>query len=163
MGFSTSNAYAQGKESLLFQIATLKSNEANYQLYNVVLLNSSDSPMCILHSNSILLFDNANQRLSLRVWNAERDVYALTYVAHDTLITYEVHDSNYAGEVILPHRKIEINLLIPISDGKKRYLEFEYFFAPDYCYKYFSKEMKDDPTKWHRKYKKFKMQYELPK
>jgi hypothetical protein len=153
----------QAKQPLLFQISLLKSDEPNYEWYNVILLNSSDSPMCILHSDKILLFDNAKHRLAVRVWDPEKDTYNLTHVARDTLITYEVHDANYSGEVILPYRKIEINLLIPKSGEKKRYLEFEYFFAPDYCYRHFTARMEAEPIKWHREFKKFTVQYALPK
>jgi hypothetical protein len=146
-------AFSQIKDTVAFLISKEETKEINYSLYNVVIKNFTDSPICILHSAYNNLFYDPPQRLALIENDKFGNQYSLHYTARDTSNVYENTNSNYNGEVILPMQEIQFRLLIPLSN-KESYLQFEYIIVSDFCYKSFKDNIFMDATKWYLNYKK---------
>jgi len=154
--------FSQSKDTLLLHVVKANSEEPGYLLYNVTAINASTSPICIMHSTFISLFNTgAAQRLALFTNNDPSELYSLTYVARDTLIDYEGPNDNYNAEIILPHQYIEFSLLVPLRTSKKKSLQFDYLYLPDLCYTSFVQQIFNDATKWHRNYRKYRKVVEL--
>ncbi|MDP4260059.1 MAG: hypothetical protein Q8937_17670 [Bacteroidota bacterium] len=153
---------AQTKDSLLVRISRMKTKDTKLLLYQVYMLNVSETPICILHSAYISLFDNPPQRLAVFKKDTNTELFSLLYTARDTMNDYENTNDNYEGEPILPRQVIEFRILMPNQMAKKKYIQFDYMYLPDFCYKSFEEEMFKNLTLWHKKYAKLIIKTILP-
>jgi len=152
-------SFSQVKDTLNAVIIRDTKKDSSYVIYKITLRNFTKSPVCVLHSIFINLFNSAPQQLAL--YNKNDQFYSLSYSANDTLYDYEGPIINFNGEIILPLQQIEFKISVPFSELSKK-LQFDYFFIPDFCYLSFKKDILKNATKWHRKYKRSKKWVELP-
>ena len=142
--------YSQTIDSIGIIITKKPDSIKGYSLYHFEIKNLYFSPVCIIHSAYINLFEDPPQVLALFKKDTN-DIFSLAYTARDTLNNYENTNPNRNGEVILPLQSIRFSLLIPDSKNERQ-LEFELFNLKEYCYQDFRNRIFANATNWYQQY-----------
>jgi hypothetical protein len=145
-------------------VVTLKSDEtqAGFSTYSITIKNTSQTPVCILHSPFINLVFDPPQGLHILNTSGSIEIYSLEYTMRDTIYDYEGPINNFNGEIILPLQEIKFQITIKNSDRTKK-LKFEYFPVKAFCYPEFKNEIFKNAAQWHKKYNRIEKFIELPK
>jgi len=133
-------------KNLVLDIKKL-SKDDSLEHYSVVLLNKSDSILCLLYSSAFNLSE-------------ERNLY-LCETDRDSLIKYDFKNCNcdehpidpaipfYEGIGILPY-EAKIFIISLKRNLSKKEISFDFFYKTDFCYSSFFKEKQR--RGWYKKY-----------
>jgi hypothetical protein len=154
-------SWGQQIEQLRVTLSKLANNEDSCCVYSVIVKNVSDSTVCILHSIFLNLTSNKPQGIAVYQQGKSKVQYSLRYSLSDTAYNFE--SVPYRAECILPYQTLSFKIIIADTlNEKTKYLNFEYLYTPDFCYKNFMKDMRK-MTSWYIKYRRLEKTLELPK
>ena len=157
----SSVAFGQVKDSIGFSFRKLESPDKKNELYEIIIGNRRQIPICMMHSAYIFLLYDPPARLALFKKEKTYDVFSLHYSVKDAANDYENSNPNYNGEVILPLQEIKFRIFVPLSHEPKRIL-FDYIVLPDYCFKDFKQAIYANAATWYNKYKMKQIDMDLP-
>lgn len=153
------SSYCQKKDVLSVEVTKATSVNDSFSVYNLAIINYSDSIICILHSPAVFLGAGGGaQELAATKGNDSKDMYNLKLAAADTIYTNEV--LLYRASIILPYQALHFQITVPFSP-QKRELSIDYFRLFDISYKKFEKDML--LGRWYQKYHLNSQMIVLPK
>ena len=128
----SNSSFAQNKDIII------KSEKKDSITYNIIIINNSDSILCLL--TSVFLSHTKECELAIYDKTDNQIIYSLNYLIEDS--RFDSALPIYRAECIFPNQTLFVSIKITKYNEKyKKSLRLNFFYKKNLCYKSFNKEI----------------------